>query len=63
VQWLQHLNQSIADNVKNVIHENSRHFRNEMKECLKAKIDELETSSKFKMSETCVGASGTSAYK
>ena len=34
-----------------------------MKECLKAKTDELETSSKFKISETCVGVSGTSAYK
>jgi len=30
-----------------------------MKECLKDKIDELETSSKFKISETCVSASGT----
>ena len=27
-----------------------------MKECLKAKIDELETSSKFTISEICVGA-------
>jgi hypothetical protein len=58
LQWLQHPNQSIADNLNNVRHEASRHFRNEMKECLKAKIDELETSSKFKISEICIGASG-----
>jgi hypothetical protein len=59
VEWLQDPNQSIADNLNNVRHEASRHCRNEMKESLKGKIDELETSSKFKITETCVGTSGT----
>jgi hypothetical protein len=59
VQWLQDPNQSIADNLNNVRTEASRHFRKEMKESPKAKIRELETSSKFKVSETCVGALGT----
>jgi len=34
-------NQSNVDNLNNVIHEASRHFRNKKKEYLKAKIDEL----------------------
>jgi hypothetical protein len=59
VQWLQDPKQSNADNINNVRNEASRHFRKEMKEYLKAKIDELEASSKLKISETCVGALGT----
>jgi hypothetical protein len=59
MQWLQDPSQSIACDLNNVRHEASRHFRNEMKESLKAEIDELETSSKSKVSETCLGASGT----
>jgi hypothetical protein len=48
MQWLQDPNQSNVDNLINVKHEASRHFRNKMKEYLKAKIDELETNSKIK---------------
>jgi hypothetical protein len=40
MQWLQDPNQSNVDNLNNVIHEASRHFRGK-KEYLKAKIDEL----------------------
>jgi hypothetical protein len=46
--WLQDPNQNNADNLNNVSHESSRHFRNKKKEILKAKIDELETKSQFK---------------
>jgi len=48
MQWLQDPNQSIVDNLNNVRHEASRHFRNKTKECLNAKIDELITNSKIK---------------
>jgi hypothetical protein len=45
---LQDRNESCVDNLNNVRHEASRHFRNKEKEYLKAKIDELETNSKIK---------------
>jgi uncharacterized protein (DUF2461 family) len=45
LQWLQDPNQSIVDNLNNVTHEASSHFRNKKKEYPKAKIDELETNS------------------
>ena len=48
MQWLQDPNQSNVDNVNNVRCEASRHFRNIKTECLKAKIDELETNTKTK---------------
>jgi len=48
MQWLQDLNQSTVDNLNYVRCEASRHFRKKKKECLKAKIDELETNSKIK---------------
>ena len=41
IQWLQDPNQSSVDNLNNVIHEGSRHFRNKMNGYLKVKIDEL----------------------
>jgi len=47
MQWLQDQNQSYVDNINNVRHEASRHFRNKYKEYLKALTDELETSSKI----------------
>jgi hypothetical protein len=47
LQWLQDVNQSTVDNLNYVRCEASRHFRKK-KECLKAKIDELETNSKIK---------------
>jgi len=48
MQWLQNLNQSTVDNLNYVRCEATRHFRNKKKECLKAKIDELESNSKMK---------------
>jgi hypothetical protein len=48
IQWLQNPNQSNGDNLINVRHEASRHFRNKKKEYLKAKINELERNSKNK---------------
>ena len=48
MQWVQHTNQSTVNNLNNVRREASRHFRNNKKEYLKAKIDELETNSKIK---------------
>jgi len=48
MQWLQNPNQSNVDNLNNVRHEASRHFRNKKKEYRKAKINELETNSKIK---------------
>ena len=36
------------DNLNNVRHEASRHFRNKKKAYLKSKIEELETNSKTK---------------
>jgi len=37
-----------VDNVNNIRHEASRHFKNKKKDCQKTKIDELETNSKNK---------------
>jgi len=48
MQWLYHPNQSNVDNLNNVRREVNRHFRNQKKEYLRAKIDELETNSKTK---------------
>jgi hypothetical protein len=48
MQWLQDPSQSNVDNMNNLRHESSRHFRNKKKEYLKAKIDEHETNSKMK---------------
>jgi hypothetical protein len=48
MQWILDPRQSNADNLNSVRREASRHFRNKMKEYLKAKIEELETNSKTK---------------
>jgi len=48
MHWLQDPNQSNVDNLNNVRREASRHFRNNKKEYLKAKTDELEINSKIK---------------
>jgi hypothetical protein len=37
-----------GNNLKNIRHETSRHFRNKKREYLKGKINELETNSKNK---------------
>ena len=48
MQWLQDPNQSNVDNLNNVRHEASRHFRDKKKEYLNAKIEELENNCKIK---------------
>jgi len=48
MQWVQDPNQSNVDNLKNVRHEVSRHFRGKKKAYLRARIEELETNSKNK---------------
>jgi hypothetical protein len=48
LQWLQDPSKIIGDNLYNVRREASRHFRNEKREYLKDKIDELATNSKNK---------------
>jgi hypothetical protein len=55
--WLQDPNQSIVYNLNSVRRDASRHFRNEKEEYWKAKIDEIETNSKIKKCQTCIGAS------
>jgi len=48
MQWVQDASQSSVDNLNNVRHAASRHFRNKKKAYLKAKIEGLETNSKMK---------------
>ena len=48
MQCVQDPSQSNVDNLNNVRHEVSRHFRNKKKAYLRAKIEELETNSKIK---------------
>jgi len=50
MQWVQDPSQSNVhvDNLNNVRHEASRHFKNKKKDYLKAKIEELETNSEIK---------------
>jgi len=58
MQWVQDPSQSIVDNRNNIRLEASRHFRNKKKECLKAKIEELETNSRIKnIMDLCKGIS------
>jgi hypothetical protein len=45
MQWRQNKNQNIADNINNVRFEASGQFRDQKKEYLKCKIDELKTNS------------------
>jgi len=47
MQWIQDPSQSNVDNLNNVRRDASRHFRNKKKAYLRAKIEELETNSKF----------------
>jgi hypothetical protein len=48
LQWLQDPSEVNGDNLNNVRHEASRHFRNKKSEYLKDKINELSTNSKNK---------------
>jgi hypothetical protein len=54
MQWVQDPNRSNVDNLNNGRPEASRHFRNKMKEYLKATIYELETNSKTKIYQRLV---------
>jgi hypothetical protein len=47
MHWIQDPSQSNVENLNNVKHDASRHFRNKKKGYLKAKIEELETNSKI----------------
>ena len=47
IQWIQDPSQSNVDNLNNVRHEVSRHFRNKKKAHLRATIEELETNNKI----------------
>jgi len=47
IQWIQDPSQSSVDNLNNVRHEVSRHFRNKKKAYLRAKIMEIETNNKI----------------
>jgi len=47
MQWMQDPSGNSVDNLNNVRHDASRHFRNKKKAYLKAKIEELETDSKI----------------
>jgi len=48
MQWIHDPRQSNVDNLNNVRHDASRHFRNKKKGYLKAKTEELENNSKIK---------------
>ena len=48
MQWVEDPSQSNVDNLNSVRREVSRHFRNQKKAYLRAKIEELETNSKIK---------------
>jgi hypothetical protein len=54
LQWLQDPSETNRDNLNNVRHEVSRYFRNKKRQYLKEKINELETNSKTRTSETCI---------
>jgi len=59
MQWVQDPRQSNVDNLNNVRHETSRHFRNKNKEYLKAKSRNLKLTVRSKILRTCTGASVT----
>jgi tRNA A37 threonylcarbamoyladenosine dehydratase len=56
MQWVQDPNQSNVFNLNNERRAASRHFMNQKKEYLKAKIEEIEPNSKIKKLGICVGA-------
>ena len=47
MQWIQYPSQNNVDNLNNIKHDASRHFRNKKKAYLKVKTEELETNSKI----------------
>ena len=59
MQWVQDANQRNVDNLNNLRREAVRYFRNKKEECLKAKIDELQTNSQIKnIRDVYMGISG-----
>jgi hypothetical protein len=48
IQWMQDPSQSNVENLNMVRRDSSRHLRNKTKAYMKAKIEQLETNSKFK---------------
>jgi hypothetical protein len=58
--WVRDPSQSNADNINNLRCEASSYFSNTITAYLKAKIEKLETNSKIKILETCIGVSMTS---
>jgi hypothetical protein len=55
MQWLEDPNQRNIDNLKNVRHEVSRHFRNQKNAYLSATIDVTETYRKIKDIRNIIG--------
>ena len=47
MQWMHDPSRGNVNNLNNVRHDASRHFRNKKKAYLKVKIEELETNSKI----------------
>jgi hypothetical protein len=54
LQWLQDPSQINGDNLNNIRREVSRHFRNNKREYLKDKINELATHKRTKTLQTCI---------
>jgi hypothetical protein len=48
MQWIQNPSENNVDNLNNIRHDASRHFKNKMKAYLTAKIEEIETNSTIK---------------
>ena len=59
MQWVQDPSQRNVDNLNNVRHEATRHFRNKKKAYLKAKIEELKLTVRLRILGKCIGASVT----
>jgi hypothetical protein len=55
LHWLQDPSERNGDNLNNIRHETSRHFRNKKREYMKDKIDELATNSKNKNISDLIG--------
>jgi hypothetical protein len=56
LRWLQDPREANEDNLIDVRQEASKHFRHKKREYLKDQINKLESNSKKRTSETCIGA-------
>jgi hypothetical protein len=54
LQWLQDRKEINGDNLNNIRHETSRHFRNKKREYLKDKINELAQIVRTRALEACI---------